>query len=32
MLEGGGHGYFIEMAPAFNAVVLDFLGRHRGKR
>ncbi len=32
MLEGGGHGYFIEMAPAFNAVVLDFLGRHRGER
>jgi pimeloyl-ACP methyl ester carboxylesterase len=30
VLEGGGHGYFLELAPAFNEVVLEFLGRNGG--
>jgi pimeloyl-ACP methyl ester carboxylesterase len=30
VLEGGGHGHFLELAPAFNEVVLGFLGRNGG--
>lgn len=32
VLEGSGHGHFLEIAPAFNEVVLGFLARTRGGR
>ena len=30
LLDGAGHGFFIETLDAANKAILDFLGRHRG--